>query len=80
MLDGVIFEGSLNDINPVDIEAIDVLKDASSAAVYGAKAANGVVVVTTKKGKAGKPVVNFNANIGLVQVANQQEYLMEQVL
>lgn len=75
VLDGVIFEGSLNDINPVDIEAIDVLKDASSAAVYGAKAANGVVVVTTKKGKAGKPVVNFNANIGLVQVANQQEIL-----
>jgi len=75
VLDGVIFEGSLDDINPVDIEAIDVLKDASSAAVYGAKAANGVVVVTTKKGKAGKPVVNFNANIGLVQVANQQEIL-----
>lgn len=75
VLDGVIYEGSLNDINPIDIEAIDVLKDASSAAVYGAKAANGVVVVTTKKGKVGKPVVNFNTNIGFVQVANQREIL-----
>ena len=75
VLDGVIFEGSLSDINPVDIEAIDVLKDASSAAVYGAKAANGVIVVTTKKGKAGKPVVNFNVNVGFVQVANPREIL-----
>lgn len=75
VLDGVIYQGSLSDINPVDIEAIDVLKDASSAAVYGAKAANGVVVVTTKKGKAGKPVVNFNTNIGMVHVANQREIL-----
>ncbi|MDY3070408.1 MAG: SusC/RagA family TonB-linked outer membrane protein [Parabacteroides sp.] len=75
VLDGVIYEGELSDINPSDIEAIDVLKDASSAAVYGAKAANGVVVITTKKGKAGKPVINFNTNIGFVQVANQREIL-----
>ena len=75
VVDGVIYEGSLSDINPVDIEAIDVLKDASSAAVYGAKAANGVVVVTTKKGKTGKPVINFNTNLGFVQVANQREIL-----
>lgn len=75
VLDGVIFEGSLSDINPADVEAIDVLKDASSAAVYGAKAANGVVVVTTKKGKAGKPVVNFNTNLGLVSVANKRKIL-----
>lgn len=75
VLDGVIYEGSLSDINPMDIQAIDVLKDASSAAVYGAKAANGVVVVTTKKGKAGKPVINFNTNIGFVQVANPREIL-----
>ena len=75
VLDGVIYGGSLSDINPADVESIDVLKDASSAAVYGAKAANGVVVVTTKKGKAGKPVVNFNTNIGFVQVANKREIL-----
>lgn len=75
VLDGVIFEGGLEDINPNDIASIDVLKDASSAAVYGAKAANGVIVITTKKGKTGKPVVTFNTNIGFVQSANQPKVL-----
>lgn len=70
VLDGVIYEGSLKDINPNDIQSIDVLKDASSAAVYGAKAANGVVVITTKKGKTGKPIVSFNANVGFVQTSH----------
>lgn len=67
VLDGVIFSGDLSDINPMDVQSIDVLKDASSVAVYGAKAANGVIAITTKKGKSGKPVVNFNANMGWVQ-------------
>lgn len=67
VLDGVIYEGDLKDVNPIDIQSIDVLKDASSVAVYGAKASNGVIAITTKKGKTGKPVVNFNANVGLVQ-------------
>lgn len=49
VLDGVIYSGQMTDINPNDIERVDVLKDASSAAVYGAKAANGVVLVTTKR-------------------------------
>ena len=75
VLDGVIFEGSLSDINPNDIQAVDVLKDASSAAVYGAKAANGVIVITTKKGKTGKPVITFNTNIGFVKVANKPDLL-----
>lgn len=67
VLDGVIYDGGLEDINSTDIESIDVLKDASSVAVYGAKAANGVVAITTKKGKTGKPVITFNTNLGLVQ-------------
>ena len=67
VLDGVIFNGDLSDINPMDIQSVDVLKDASSVAVYGAKAANGVIAITTKKGKTGKPVVNFNTNIGFVR-------------
>lgn len=50
-------------INPQDIERIDVLKDASATALYGAKAANGVIVVTTKKGRVGKPIVNYNMNM-----------------
>lgn len=73
VLDGVIYYGSLNDINPNDIETIDVLKDASSAAVYGAKAASGVVLVTTKKGSGeGKPVINLNSSFGLATMSVDQ--------
>lgn len=67
ILDGMIFYGELSEINPDDIAQIDVLKDASATAVYGAKAASGVIIVTTKKGKRGKPVVNFSANVGWTQ-------------
>lgn len=65
ILDGAIFYGELSEINPDDIEQIDVLKDASAAAVYGAKSANGVLLITTKKGKTGKPKINFTSNFGL---------------
>lgn len=64
VLDGVIYNGSLRDINPSDIESIDVLKDASSAAVYGARAASGVIIISTKEGLEGKPVVQFSTQIG----------------
>ena len=67
VLDGVIYEGEFQDINPNDIQSVDVLKDASSVAVYGAKAANGVIAITTKKGKRGKPLISFNSNIGFAQ-------------
>ena len=70
VVDGVIFDGALSDINPNDIQSIDILKDASAAAVYGAKAANGVVLITTKKGQLGKPRISFNGNIGFVENAN----------
>ena len=56
VLDGVIYQGSLSDINPNDIESIDILKDASSAAVFGSKAASGVILVTTKRGKEVSPL------------------------
>jgi len=69
VLDGVIYQGDLSDINPNDINTIDILKDASSAAVYGAKAASGVVLVTTKKGTGSKPSIGFNSNIGLATLA-----------
>lgn len=65
VLDGVIYPGDLADINPNDIEQIDVLKDASSAAIYGARSASGVVIITTKKGKSEKPTINFDASIGI---------------
>lgn len=60
VVDGVPIE-SLSGINPNDIESIDVLKDAASAAIYGSRGSNGVVLVTTKKGKTGKPVISLNA-------------------
>jgi len=64
ILDGMIFYGELSEINPDDISQIDVLKDASAAAIYGSRAASGVIIITTKKGKPGKPVVNFSSNLG----------------
>ena len=67
ILDGMAFFGELSEINPDDVAQIDVLKDASSAAIYGAKAASGVLIITTKKGKKGKPVINVSANIGVNQ-------------
>ena len=63
ILDGMQFAGELSEINPDDIEQIDVLKDASSAAIYGAKAASGVIIITTKKGKQGKPTINVSMNL-----------------
>lgn len=67
ILDGMMFYGELSEINPDDIGQIDILKDASAAAIYGAKAANGVIIITTKKGKLGKPTINFNTSVGISQ-------------
>jgi len=64
VLDGMPYDGKLTSISPSDIESMTVLKDAAAASLYGSRAANGVIVITTKKGKAGKPVVNFKAAWG----------------
>ncbi|MEO7049325.1 MAG: TonB-dependent receptor plug domain-containing protein, partial [Ferruginibacter sp.] len=75
VLDGVIYYGSMADINPQDIASVDVLKDASAAAVYGAKSASGVILINTKKGKSGKPTINFNSNLALATMElNQPVY------
>jgi TonB-linked SusC/RagA family outer membrane protein len=73
VLDGVIYPGQLADINPNDILTVDVLKDASSAAVFGAKSASGVILVTTKKGTKGKPTITVNSNVGFSQLAQNEE-------
>ena len=66
VVDGVAFDGNIAEINPVDIESMSVLKDAASAALYGNRAANGVVLITTKKGNyASKPNVTLRINQGL---------------
>ena len=69
VVDGVIYQGDLSDINPNDIATMDVLKDASSAAVFGARSANGVILISTKKGKSGKPVITFNSNYTMNKIA-----------
>lgn len=82
VLDGMIYNGDLADINPTDIEAFDVLKDASSAAIYGSRASNGVIIITTKKGKKGKPVINVSTSVGIttssvsgLEFMNGQEFI-----
>ena len=73
LIDGV--GGDISTLNPADIESIDVLKDAASAAIYGAQAANGVVLITTKSGKEGKAVVSFDAYYGIQSVARKANML-----
>ena len=64
VLDGMIYEGGWNNINPQDVESITVLKDAASNALYGARGANGVIIITTKKGEAGKGLITVDAKWG----------------
>lgn len=73
LIDGV--GGDISTLNPADIESIDVLKDAASAAIYGAQAANGVVLITTKQGKEGKALVAFDAYYGVQNVARKAKML-----
>lgn len=72
LIDGI--EGNLNDLDPADIESFSILKDASATAVYGTRGANGVVVVTTKRGKAGKLHVNFKTNATYSYSPRMPEY------
>lgn len=70
VLDGIIYNGSISDIDVNDIEKIDILKDASAAAVYGSRSANGVILITTQRGKSEKPLFNFNMYYGFQDIAN----------
>ena len=69
VIDGVATNENLNSLNSADIESIQVLKDASSASIYGSRAANGVIIITTKKGKSGKMAINLNYNAAVQTVA-----------
>lgn len=81
IIDGVPTTGNINTFSVNDIESVEVLKDGAAAAIYGARAANGVVLITTKKGKSGKPVFQFDAYAGfsdavrLPKLLNSREYL-----
>lgn len=70
VLDGIPYSGSLSDINPVDIANMEVLKDASASAIYGSRGANGVVLVTSKKGKSGKTRFSYDGYYGVLEAAN----------
>lgn len=73
LIDGV--EGDLNTLDPADIESFSILKDASATAVYGVRGANGVVIITTKRGKAGKLTVNFKTNVTYSYSPRMPEYV-----
>lgn len=75
VLDGVVYIGSFNEINPADIASVDVLKDASAAAIYGSLAANGVIQITTKRGKTDKPTVQLSINEGIQTPTNRPKML-----
>lgn len=74
--DGIIYNGDIADINISDVESVDILKDASSAAVYGSRSANGVMLITTKKGKSEKPSVSFNMSYGYQDMTNNPMRVM----
>lgn len=81
VVDGIA-GGDLRNISPSDIESVDILKDAASAAIYGARAANGVILITTKQGKAGKPVISYDYYQGVqnperyIEMVSAQDYMI----
>lgn len=82
IVDGMPVDGGINYLNPVDIQSVEILKDAASAAIYGARAANGVVLVTTKSGKSGKASINYDFSYGWQNpwkkksILNGKEYMI----
>ena len=77
LVDG--FEGNLSNLDPNNVESISVLKDASSAAIYGSRAANGVILVTTKRGKAGESSITYSANFAIHQASRLPELVNDPV-
>lgn len=82
VVDGIIYRGRIGDLNPADIQSVDVLKDASSMAIYGAQAANGVIMITSKKGTAAKkPTITYAGSFATqtpnqdIRLLNREEYL-----
>ncbi len=74
VIDGIV-SGGLNEVNPNDIESIDILKDASTAAIYGSRASNGVVLITTKKGKAGKTKITVDSYVSVQSLPKELDLL-----
>lgn len=77
VLDGIIYNGDISSININDIESVDILKDASAAAVYGSRSANGVLLISSKKGKSEKPTISFNMSYGFQGMTNNPMKVMD---
>ncbi|MBR0432835.1 MAG: TonB-dependent receptor [Bacteroidaceae bacterium] len=75
IIDGVPTKAGMHELNGNDIESIQVLKDAASASIYGSRAANGVIIITTKRGKEGKVKIDFDASVAMQTYANRMEVL-----
>jgi TonB-dependent SusC/RagA subfamily outer membrane receptor len=71
VLDGIPFGGSVNDISPDDILSLDILKDASATAIYGSRGSGGVILITTKRGRIGKPVMSYNGYYGVSSILGE---------
>ena len=67
VVDGMVYGGSINDINPDYIASLDILKDASATAIYGSRGANGVIIISTKRGSARKPITSYNGYVGMIK-------------
>jgi len=74
VLNGAVFNGGLSQINPNDIESVNVLKDAASASIYGSRAANGVILITTKKGRNQETVFSLNTEVGFTENTNPNNF------
>lgn len=75
IIDGIQVEDALNVISPQDIASVDVLKDASATAIYGARGANGVIIITTKNGRNQKPTLSYNGMVGVSRLANKLDVM-----
>lgn len=75
VIDGVPITGGMGEISPSDIESMEVLKDASATAIYGARGANGVILITTKQGKAGKTQIDYNGYVGAQTILNKLDLM-----
>lgn len=75
VMDGIPISGGLNEINPQDIASIEILKDASATAIYGSRASNGVVLITTKRGESGKTRINYDGYYGISQLSNRLDLM-----
>ena len=82
IVDGMAIDGGIRNLNPADIESVEILKDGASAAIYGTRGGNGVILVTTKKGRAGKPKINYEMNLGWqnpwrkLPLLNTEQYML----